>query len=221
MTANALPDAAFPYQVDVDMAPPRLTDGHIRRLVLLLNARGYSDDVVRSEGVSAPATSMQFAEEVVFVICNSGMKNTIARQIYERILNLALYRGESASTQFGHAGKCSAIDDVWNNRDVYFWRYLEADDKLAFLESLPWIGPVTKYHLAKNFGIDCAKPDVHLQRLAAQYETDTHALCARLAVECGLRIATVDLVLWRACALGLIDSRTGKWHCSSAEFLYG
>ena len=80
---------------------------------------------------------------------------------------------------------------------------------LEWLQGLPWIGGITKYHLAKNLGIDCAKPDVHLQRLADREGVTAHVLCERLAKATGYRIATVDLVLWRACATGLIDSRTG------------
>lgn len=37
-------------------------------------------------------------------------------------------------------------------------------DALDALKVLPWIGDVTKYHLAKNIGLaDVAKPDVHLE----------------------------------------------------------
>lgn len=82
-----------------------------------------------------------------------------------------------------------------------------ADDKLAFCESLPWIGGITKYHLAKNFGADVAKPDVHLKRLADAAGCTAQALCDRLARETGYRVGTVDVVLWRACAIGLVDSR--------------
>jgi hypothetical protein len=39
-------------------------------------------------------------------------------------------------------------------------------DPLGVLQSLPYIGPVTCYHLAKNIGLQVAKPDHHLTRLA-------------------------------------------------------
>jgi len=32
----------------------------------------------------------------------------------------------------------------------------------------------------------------------------------RLTKATGWRVATIDTLLWRACAVGLIDSRTGK-----------
>ena len=85
-----------------------------------------------------------------------------------------------------------------------------SNDKLAFLESLPWIGGITKYHAAKNFGLQYAKPDVHLARLAEREGCTAQQLCERLAGELGLRVASVDTVLWRACATGVINSRTGE-----------
>jgi len=74
---------------------------------------------------------------------------------------------------------------------------------MAFLASLPWIGEITKYHLGKNLGtLDTAKPDRHLVRIAGA--EGAHALCARLARATGDKVATVDVVIWRAANLGLL-----------------
>jgi hypothetical protein len=148
----------------------------------------------------------------IFVICNSGMKHTVARGVYNRVIS-ALQGGESARTAFNHIGKAAAIDKIWADR-LALWRgYLDATDKLAFCAELPWIGEITKYHLAKNFGAQVAKPDVHLQRLADREGVTAQALCERLATETGWKVSTVDTLLWRACATGHINSRTGepKW----------
>lgn len=170
------------------------------------------EDIAWSEGIAAPKTAEEFALETIFVICNSGMKNTIARQIYERV-RAALIDGRPASSQFGHPGKAAAIEHVWQKRDVLFGQFsgIHAPEaQLQFLAQIPWIGEITKYHLAKNFGLDVAKPDVHLQRLAGREGTTPQALCERLAREYGYRVATVDTVLWRACATGVLNSRTGE-----------
>lgn len=168
------------------------------------------DDIAWSESIEPPASPEDFALEAIFVICNSGMKNTVARRIFEKCRD-ALLDQQSASSAFGHAGKAGAIDKIWGDRGQLFADYMAADDKLAFCGSLPWIGGITKFHLAKNFGVDCAKPDVHLQRLADREGCTAQALCERLAAETGYRVATVDLILWRACANGVINSRTGEW----------
>ena len=46
-------------------------------------------------------------------------------------------------------------------------------------------------------------------------------LCERLARDTGYRVATVDLILWRACATGLINSRTGERRVSACLPLPG
>ena len=155
-----------------------------------------------------PRTAEEFATEVIFVICNSGMKNTVARRIFERVMK-SLHDGESAGAAFGHKGKSAAIDQIWRDRSALRRQYLAAPDKLSFCRSLPWIGAVTAWHVAKNFGVDCVKPDVHLQRLANVHGTTPHDLCSHLAVRTGLSLRAIDTVLWRACADGVLDSRTG------------
>jgi len=66
---------------------------------------------------------------------------------------------------------------------------------------LPFIGKITKYHLARNIGMDCVKPDLHLVRLAKHYEFPSpEAMCEFLAGLSGERIGVVDLILWSYCA---------------------
>jgi hypothetical protein len=170
---------------------------------------GYGSDVAWAENLKPPTDPLAFAAEVIFVICNSGMRFTVARGIFDRVM-AALERGESADAAFGHKGKAAAIDRVWADREQLYAEFFAAPDKVGYCETLPWIGGITKYHLAKNFGVDVAKPDVHLQRLAETYETSAQVLCERIAAISGLRVATVDTLLWRAAALGILDTATGR-----------
>jgi hypothetical protein len=167
---------------------------------------GYGGDIEWSEGINPPTCPDEFAREAIFVICNSGMRFTVAQGIFNRVM-AAIEDGGSASDAFGHKGKAAAIDFIWQERKRLLSEYHAAVDKLAFCESLPWIGGITKYHLAKNFGADVAKPDVHLQRLADHAGCSAQELCDRLASATGYRAATVDVVLWRACAIGVLQSR--------------
>lgn len=177
----------------------------------LIGALGQQaeEDITWAEHLRPPMDADDFAYEAIFVICNSGMKNTVARGIYQRCV-AALQAGAPVFAVFKHPGKAAAIETIWRDREQLLASYLAAADKLANLEALPWIGGITKYHLAKNFGLQYAKPDVHLQRLADREGCTAQALCERLAAEVGLRVATVDTVLWRACANGVLDSRTGE-----------
>jgi hypothetical protein len=176
------------------------------RVVQLLGEQGQ-DDIRWAQNLTSPEDN--FASEVVYVICNSGMKHTVARDIYLRVMR-SLRAGTAVFDVFKHPGKVAAIETVWRERTGILIGFLEAPDRLAYCGALPWIGEITKYHLAKNFGVDVAKPDVHLKRLADREGTTAQALCERLAGETGYRIATVDTVLWRACATGVINSRTGE-----------
>ena len=85
------------------------------------------------------------------------------------------------------------------------YKALRIDSRLEFLERLPWIGPITKFHLARNLGMDVCKPDRHLLRIAkAHHGTTPAALCGRLSRLSGDRIGVVDVVLWRAANLRLV-----------------
>lgn len=86
---------------------------------------------------------------------------------------------------------------------VYGWDAFKAIylDNFKHLTNLPMIGAITRYHLARNLGFDVAKPDIHLERLAAHYGfTDTATMCAYLARIEGQRVGAVDFVLWAYCA---------------------
>jgi predicted nucleic acid-binding protein len=184
------------------------------RIVAELHRRGWAkDDLAWSENIQPPVTPDDFALEVIYVICNSGMRFTVATEIYKKVrAELAMQRYEdfrSAGRVFGHKAKAAAIDRIWRQRFDLWAAYMAAADKLAWLQTLPWIGPITKFHLGKNFGLDVVKPDVHLARLAKLHDTTPDALCAALARQTGYRKATIDTLLWRACAVGIVDSNTG------------
>lgn len=167
---------------------------------------GYAPAIDRSEAPAPPKTASKFAAEAIYVICNSGMSNVVAVPIYRRCM-IALRAGRSARSEFGHPGKSAAIDWIWKRRRRLFREFATTTDIVAFCAGLPWIGPITKYHLAKNLGADFAKPDVHLNRLADREGVTAQQLCERLAKDTGYRAATIDLILWRACADGIIHSR--------------
>lgn len=144
-----------------------------------------------------------FFLEYMWVVLSSGMKNQVARIIERRIYD-AWERGETTTSTFGHKGKAAAIDFVRENKGRLFGECRAAADKTKFLASLPRIGNITKYHLAKNLGVDCCKLDRHLARIARSYNTTPDILCKTLSASTGDEIATVDLVIWRTANLGLV-----------------
>lgn len=207
--AIAATSCSFTSMLDTAKLRTPISIADLDRMIAALGEVA-SADIAWSESVGLPQNAEEFAGEAIWVICSSGMKHDVARIIQERV-NGALETGRPVFEVFKHAHKAKAIETIHRDRERLYQEFLASEDKLAYCETLPHIGGITKYHLAKNCGIDTAKPDVHLQRLADHEGTTAHELCERLAEATGWRTATVDLILWRACASGVYDSFTGRF----------
>ncbi len=188
----------------------RITAELYAKLRARLAELGHGSDYTWAQNVSAPNTPEDFAAEYTWVVLNSGMRNTVARKIMDRVWPLVV-SGQPMTPAFGHVGKRRAIEATWQDRGRLWCEAVVLKDAelVDWCESLPWIGPITKHHLAKNLGADVAKPDRWLVRLADAEHTTVDELCARLARETGDRVATVDVVLWRACAVGVLAIDNG------------
>jgi hypothetical protein len=70
---------------------------------------------------------------------------------------------------------------------------------LDVLEELPGLGPITKFHLAKNIGLaDLPKPDIWLERAAKLCEAENvFELVAYMAEVTGQPQRVIDTALWR------------------------
>lgn len=188
-----------------------------RRLEAAVIRAGFLANIQWTENLRAPADADEFARAAIYVIANSGMKNSVAAPIYDRCIG-ALESARKIRRVFGHPGKAKAMETIWRKRRELFERYLVTKDRLQFCASLPWIGPVTKFHLSRDLGADVAKPDVHLLRLARRDRTSVERMCRRLALQSGYRIGTVDILLWRACEQRTLDSRRYELHGWKAAF---
>lgn len=74
------------------------------------------------------------------------------------------------------------------------------------LQSLPGIGPVVCYHLARNLGVDVAKPDLWLLRMCKWFGyPETHEgvqdFCKSISDITDHRIGQVDGIIWDFCSL--------------------
>jgi hypothetical protein len=168
---------------------------------------GYDHEYKWAENIQPPKDSTDFFMEYMWVVLNSGMKEQIARKIQEKILN-AIIAGQKINDVFHHKGKAKAIQDMIDNKNKIFEQFLgctSEEDKLDFCRKLPWIGKITCYHLAKNVGVNIAKPDRWLERIAEKSGESVQGMCKRLSEESGDRITAVDTVIWRACNLGIIS----------------
>jgi len=165
--------------------------------------RGYAKEIDWTDEVGPCEKPINFFLEFAWVVVNSGMRNQVAEKIYKKIIN-AIKEEIDISTVFGHKGKVAAIKDVWKNQYEIFTNFQLVEDKISFLEELPWIGKITKFHLARNLGYDFVKPDRHLVRVANSYNMTPNEMCEKLVEITGDRLGTVDVVIWRAANLKMI-----------------
>lgn len=161
----------------------------------------------------------RFLAETAFVILNSGMRARVIDGLWPRLVtcfwkferhtDILLTRDtclEQARRFFKHEGKLQGIVRACELvRDHGGWAGYKAHlqtDTLARLREIPFVGPITVYHLARNLGFDFAKPDRHLQRLAASFgEPDVQRFCEAIGEATGERVGAVDAILWRDCVL--------------------
>ncbi len=164
---------------------------------------GYAEEVDWSDSIKPCASASKFLDEYIWVVINAGMKEQVARVIFRR-LEEAMQEKIPLLEAFAHKGKVAAIEKMLKCYRLKFFEYQNAKHKLEYLESLPWIGKITKYHLAKNLGMDFVKPDRHLVRIAKGYQTTCVEMCRKLAEQTGDKLVTVDTVIWRAANLRMI-----------------
>jgi len=108
--------------------------------------------VVATERSMAPRDAEAFARAVIRAICSASVTPGVGQRTYERCIR-ALATGATARLGFRHPGKAEAVDRIWRERHRLYGEYLGSADKLAFLSTLPWIGPVTKQRLARSLAL--------------------------------------------------------------------
>ena len=168
-----------------------------------------------------------FFAQYCFVVFNAGMKNQVAQKIYEKFMATMDMELDGETMQetadariksldvsvIGHEGKRGAIRDAIKSYRRWF-KELQIkknnERRVEYLETLPWIGKITKYHLARNLGIDVAKPDRHLVRLCEKFGFENvQEMCGYISKSTGDRIGVVDLILWRGSNLGFQSNGQG------------
>jgi hypothetical protein len=163
-------------------------------------------------------TEEAFLRESAWVILSAGMREAVIRAKFAAISRAFLnWRSASAICarhhscraralqEFHHAKKIGSIIAVAEHTAAIGFNAVKdaiATEGVDYLGRLPFVGPTTRWHLAKNLGLDVAKPDRHLMRIAvAAGFPSPHHLCTAIAASTGDRVALVDLVLWRYATL--------------------
>jgi hypothetical protein len=180
---------------------------------------GYEWEVAWQERASLePITERRLLAEAGWVILSAGMSERVARKIFPS-LSACFFEWESAARVLRHRNACrrraltvlryerkidamvAFCEHVDRNGHDEVGRRLRADGPVT-IQGLPYLGPATSRHLAKNLGAAIAKPDRHLLRIssAAGFRSPEH-LCVRVSEVVGDDPSVVDVVLWRYATL--------------------
>ena len=136
---------------------------------------------------------------------------------------------------FNNKNKINAVIKIWENREIYrdgYYTQPDLESRISHLEKLPHIGKITANHLARNLGENVVKYDIWIQRLGVAFATaneqgtearnnlkskinngkldpEVKAACdemfAYLESDTGLPRGYIDVVLWKACQVGMIE----------------
>ncbi len=186
---------------------------------------GFRNEISWQESVNfADVTEPDFLREHAWVTLSAGMRERVIRNLFQAISS-SFCDFKSAGIIMENESRCRylALKHFNNPRKIDaivlmaqkisymgFNNFKESLylDPLEMLRSLPYIGPVTCYHLAKNIGLQVAKPDRHLTRLAnhAGYN-DVQLFCEDISLKTGDSVPVVDIVLWRFASIteGYLD----------------
>ena len=182
---------------ELDEKITRMAEYYSKIKIMLID-KGYEKEMMWINHIPTPVDKDLFFREYSWVVINSGMKNTVAEKIYKNFWN----NGLPDFSAINHPNKNKSMKKVYKRLDLYFRHFIESKNKLMFLESLPHIGNITKYHLARNLGLSYAKPDRHLVRICFLFGSiDVQKFCKKLSILTNDPIGLVDLVLWRFATL--------------------
>ena len=189
---------------------------------------GEIRDILNNKPTFSPE---EFAFECFYVVCVAGFKQDYAKKMCNRVIdfiknNNFKFTEDELAQIYGNRMKVKAIKQIWDNRALYqkkFYSLKTTEEKVDFLGSLPYIGNITKYHLARNLGLNFVKYDIWIQRLGvALYGDDglvdkvnnskllpeikycCDIMFDKLHKETGEKVGYIDVVLWRSCQKGLL-----------------
>lgn len=180
---------------------------------------GYACEIDWQDAVAFDSiTERDFLREAAWVVLSCGMRESVIRSKFPAI-SLAFLEWESAEQIMTHRRGCYEAARRYFNHHKKIEAILHIAEHVSeskfpvvqnfirchgvdYLMQLPYMGPATSRHFAKNIGLSMAKPDRHLIRIAtkAGYRSP-QSMCSDIAGLVGDKVAVVDLVLWRYATL--------------------
>lgn len=182
---------------------------------LWIEQSAFATELRWQAGLNEPNfTESDFLREYAWVVLNSGFRESVVRRHFDfislcycdwqsatEIHELADVCSRAASAAFGNMRKLRAITDTAGLVHRVGFEQMKCsliEDFFSFAPTLPFIGSITAHHLAKNLGIQAAKADRHLVRLADRFGYGgADELCSAISKATGDSLSVADIVLWR------------------------
>lgn len=200
--------------LEIEHKKPGIVSAYNLAKGIVLHA-GYETEIAWQASIDFDLiTESDFLREHAWVALSAGMHERVIRRCFG-IISQCFYDWQSARTIVEQENNCRnlalsyfnnqhKIDGIIQTAHIIasfgFASYKEEirRNPLQVLQSLPFVGSVTRYHLAKNIGLQFAKPDRHLVRLATSVGySDIQQFCKDISEYVDDSIPVVDIVLWR------------------------
>jgi len=181
--------------------------------------KGYFEEVYFQEKRTLETISKSdFFREYAWVVLSSGMSERVVAKVFPKLTlvfnnwkNPAIIRKNEklifkrAIALFNNNGKINALLEMARylvNKSMSVIINLIQEQGVSFLVKFKFLGPATAFHLAKNLGVDIAKPDRHLIRISNRFGFQcANRFCEKISDHTGDKKSVVDIVLWRYATL--------------------
>jgi len=208
---------------NLDAYRPRLEGGPLEYFFVAHNfaMEFYGEQVRAIRGTKfAEVTREDFLREYAWVVHATGFNARVVGKMMPRLMAVyidaeTLSMNEVLVRALPICNNPRKVKSVWTTvqhikeqLSTSSWENYRDDelDTPEKLERLPYVGPITKYHLARNIGLlEFVKPDLHLIRLANHWGYLTPLdMCREMRSQfedrtgLHLPLGIVDLVLWYA-----------------------
>ena len=181
--------------------------------------KGYGEEIDWQDEINFnKVDESKFLHEIAWVILASGMNDKVVRNKFPLIKDVMYDFTSSELIQmnrnicykkaikiFNHPGKINAIlyvaEYIYSHSFAYIKREIEIG-QINFIQTFPYLGKATSYHLAKNIGINVAKPDRHLIRVSNCLGFNCpNELCNDISIFAKEKKSIIDIVIWRYATL--------------------
>jgi len=196
----------------------QLAEAYIDAKEYVISA-GFGDEIDWQEDVALEETTeSMFLREAAWVILSSGFRESVVRLVFPEVSAAFLnWKDAKQIAEEINKSRTVALQAFANRRKIDAIASIvlkvaaEGIDEIRkqihcrgvdFIRELPFMGPITALHLAKNLGVPIAKPDRHLVRITkATGYSSAYELCTAISKFIDESVAVVDLVIWRFATL--------------------